>query len=108
MDEDPGNDQVVVEAGDTPTPGFVAGTVEEHADGETAIDARLDDLAEGVDTGLLDAIEQELADVERALARLDDGTYGSCEVCGNVLDDAELSRVPAARYCRDHLPLAHA
>jgi len=59
-----------------------------------------------LDPSALDAIEQELADVERALAKLDDGTYGRCEVCGSTIDEAELARSPAARFCADHLPLS--
>jgi RNA polymerase-binding transcription factor DksA len=58
-----------------------------------------------VDVAVLDAIEQELADVERALALLDDGTYGQCETCGQTVDDAVLARAPATRFCPDHLPL---
>jgi len=58
-----------------------------------------------LDLAVLDEIEQELADVERALAMLDAGTYGRCEVCGNGLDDSQLERSPAARFCPDHLPL---
>ncbi len=62
------------------------------------------DMAD-IDTGLIDRIEAELADVERALARLDEGTYGRCEVCDTPLGDAELEAAPAARFCRAHLPL---
>ena len=62
--------------------------------------------AELVDAGLVDRIEAELADVERALARLDEGTYGRCEVCDAPLGDAALEASPATRFCRAHLPLA--
>jgi DnaK suppressor protein len=58
-----------------------------------------------IDLELLDAIEQELADVELALERLGDGTYGRCETCGQVLGEDELEQAPAGRYCRAHLPL---
>ena len=34
------------------------------------------------DLDVLGAIELELADVSRALERLDEGTYGTCEACG--------------------------
>jgi DnaK suppressor protein len=47
-------------------------------------------------------VEQELADVEHALARLDAGTYGTCEVCGSLLGDEALRAAPAARSCADH------
>ena len=59
-----------------------------------------------IDGSVLDTIEQELADVERALVLLDEGTYGQCEACGATIDDAVLARAPAARFCADHLPLA--
>lgn len=58
-----------------------------------------------VDLGALDALEAEVRDVERALARLDDGTYGTCEVCGDRLPEGQLAESPAARFCRAHLPI---
>jgi RNA polymerase-binding transcription factor DksA len=58
-----------------------------------------------VDLGALDALEAEIRDVERALARLDDGTYGTCEVCGDRLAETQLAESPAARFCRAHLPI---
>jgi hypothetical protein len=59
-----------------------------------------------IDESVLDAIENDLADVERALALLDEGTYGQCEVCGRTLEDAVLAQAPATRFCPDHLPLS--
>ncbi len=58
-----------------------------------------------IDVAVLDGIERELADVELALQRLGDGTYGRCESCGQVLGEDELESVPAGRFCRAHLPL---
>ena len=52
-----------------------------------------------------DALEREVDDVERALARLAEGTYGTCEVCGTALGQAELEEHPAARLCTAHLPM---
>ncbi len=59
-----------------------------------------------IDAGLIDVLEQEVADIERALERLEDGTYGTCEACGSPLGDALLAEQPGARYCRAHLPLS--
>ncbi len=59
-----------------------------------------------VDLQSLDALEAEVRDVERALARLDDGTYGTCEVCRTPLPEAVLLEAPATRYCEAHLPFA--
>jgi hypothetical protein len=64
-----------------------------------------DSGATEIDEALLDGIERELADVELALARLGDGTYGRCESCGLVLSDEELEVAPTGRFCRAHLPL---
>jgi DnaK suppressor protein len=50
----------------------------------------------------LDRAEIELADVERALHRLDDGTYASCEVCGVAIGDDRLERSPVERRCVAH------
>jgi RNA polymerase-binding transcription factor DksA len=52
----------------------------------------------------LDRMEAELADVERALLRLDEGTYGACEVCGEPLADDRLEAEPAGRLCPAHGP----
>lgn len=54
----------------------------------------------------VDALTAEVADIERALARLDEGTYGTCEVCGGRLSDTVLDERPAARYCAAHLPMS--
>ena len=54
----------------------------------------------------MDTIEQDLADVERALALLDEGTYGQCEHCGGPIDDDVLVMAPTTRFCAEHLPLA--
>ncbi|MDP8969467.1 MAG: TraR/DksA C4-type zinc finger protein [Actinomycetota bacterium] len=43
--------------------------------------------------------EAGLAEVEAALRRLDDGTYGRCEVCGKPIADERLEAVPATRFC---------
>jgi RNA polymerase-binding transcription factor DksA len=48
----------------------------------------------------LDRIERDLADTEIALARLDAGTYWTCEVTGEPLPEALLVAVPTARV--DH------
>jgi RNA polymerase-binding protein DksA len=54
----------------------------------------------------LEAIGGQLAetlhDVEAALAKLDDGTYGQCETCGGPIGDARLEAMPTARYCITH------
>jgi RNA polymerase-binding transcription factor DksA len=48
------------------------------------------------------SIETELRDVDEALARLDAGTYGRCEVDGAPIDDERLAAQPTARRCAAH------
>jgi RNA polymerase-binding transcription factor DksA len=45
----------------------------------------------------LDAIEQDLADVETALARLEAGTYWTDEVTGQEIPDEVLAQRPTVR-----------
>lgn len=51
-------------------------------------------------------IEGELSEVDAALTRLDEGTYGRCGVCDAPIPDAELAERPAAAFCADHQPVA--
>lgn len=48
---------------------------------------------------LLARATADLADVEHAMARLDDGTYGRCEACDLPIDDDLLAATPARRLC---------
>lgn len=57
---------------------------------------------QGENRALAGQLRAELEDVERALAKLDAGTYGTCEVCGNPIAPARLEAMPAARFCIDH------
>lgn len=43
--------------------------------------------------------QKTLAEVEAALNRMDRGTYGVCESCGESIPDARLRALPWARYC---------
>lgn len=52
------------------------------------------------DLGELAALEADLDAVDAALARLDDGTYGTCEECGAPLEG--LDEDPLARRCPEH------
>jgi RNA polymerase-binding transcription factor DksA len=52
------------------------------------------------DLSILIGMEAKIADVERALERLDAGTYGICEACGQPIGEPRLEAWPAARFCR--------
>ena len=44
-------------------------------------------------------LRESLTDVEAALAKLDNGTFGVCEGCGQAIPPARLEAKPAARLC---------
>ncbi|HEX5268813.1 MAG TPA: TraR/DksA C4-type zinc finger protein [Acidimicrobiales bacterium] len=53
------------------------------------------------DLSILEQVEAELSDVEHALERLENGSYGTCEACGRPIDEARLEAQPATRFCVD-------
>lgn len=46
-------------------------------------------------------VHQTLSQVEMALERIDDGTYGVCEMCGCEIPEARLERIPWVSTCVD-------
>lgn len=57
-------------------------------------------------TAVLADAEAELAEVDRALARLADGSYGICANCGKPIAVARLEARPTATLCIDCARLA--
>lgn len=49
--------------------------------------------------GLVDSLKSQLDDVDAALARIDDGTYGTCDTCGADIGSARLEFRPASILC---------
>jgi RNA polymerase-binding transcription factor DksA len=47
-------------------------------------------------------LRESLAEVDEAIARLEAGTYGHCEVCGEAIQPARLEAMPATRFCIHH------
>ena len=50
---------------------------------------------------VLRALRSNLQDVDRALAKLDAGTYGTCERCGRPIGAERLEAIPWALLCID-------
>jgi DnaK suppressor protein len=48
---------------------------------------------------LVQAVAERIDQVEHALARLDNGTYGRCERCGNPIPKARLEAFPSVTLC---------
>lgn len=47
-------------------------------------------------------VESALAQVDAALQRVEDGTYGSCASCGAKIPDERLEARPETLYCVEH------
>ena len=45
------------------------------------------------------SITHSIEDIDRALAKLDDGTYGRCDVCGKEIGATRMEALPAASRC---------
>jgi DnaK suppressor protein len=54
-----------------------------------------------LEDGLEEGVQQTLVDVEAALARIEDGSFGICEICGKPIGAERLAAIPWARFCID-------
>ena len=63
------------------------------------------DLIEGYEgnTAILKDLEIRYNQVLAALSRIEEGTYGTCEVSGEEIEEARLNADPAASTCKAHL-----
>jgi DnaK suppressor protein len=51
--------------------------------------------------GVGSSLESRLDRVDRALAKIDEGTYGTCDVCGRPIDPRRLRVAPESTVCVD-------
>jgi len=59
-----------------------------------------------LDEGLEEGAQQTLVQIDRAIARLDEGVYGTCERCGKAIAEERLDARPWATLCIDDQRLA--
>jgi len=80
------------------------GTSSELAEADLGYDENFADSGQvtaerGEVEALSGQLSETLQDIEDALAKFDDGTYGECESCGDRIPEARLEAMPAARLC---------
>ena len=85
-------------------PGSISDELGELAEGGT--DNHLGDTASALfdrelDEGLEEGARETLIEIDAALQRIEDGSYGICEGCGNPIDPDRLSAIPWTRLCID-------
>ncbi len=78
---------------EAPVLGAAQGFGKRIGDGTTEAISRLTDIGVGR------SLETALARVERALAKLDEGTYGTCDSCGRPIAPARLQAMPDSVLC---------
>ena len=75
---------------------LVSGSADDHL-GDSASETHDREL----EYGLEDHATTVLGEIDAALRRIDDGTYGICQVCGQQIDAARLEARPWAALCID-------
>jgi len=56
----------------------------------------------GETEALVNELRSTLGEVERALQRIEEGSYGFCERCGKPIAPARLEAMPAVTTCIEH------
>jgi RNA polymerase-binding protein DksA len=54
---------------------------------------------QAADLAMRENARRMLYQIERALFRMEEGTYGTCRQCGKPIDPARLKAIPYTRYC---------
>lgn len=75
--------------------------IDESATEPDEVADRVEDYEEGREE--LSEIQKHHRDVERALVRIEEGSYGICEVGGEDIEEDRLEVNPSARTCKAHL-----
>ncbi len=70
----------------------------------------LNDFADNIEayetnSAVLKQLETQLGDVDTALAKIEAGTFGLCEVSGEEIEEGRLNANPAARTCTEHMQI---
>jgi RNA polymerase-binding transcription factor DksA len=56
----------------------------------------------GNNSAILEKLEPQLAIVEKALGKIEDGSYGKCDVCEEDIGEDRLEANPASTTCIEH------
>ncbi len=69
--------------------------------GDHLADSASETFMRELDGGLDENAEHVLAEIDAALQRIDDGTFGTCTACGRPIGEERLDAVPYATLCID-------
>lgn len=63
-----------------------------------SVDMSLRDVNQEIALRLGEHESRMVADIDQALLRIEEGTYGECARCGQPIDERRLEAMPTARY----------
>jgi DnaK suppressor protein len=63
-----------------------------------SVDMSLQDVNQELQLRLGERESQAVADIDQALLRIEEGSYGICQSCNKPIDERRLEAVPTARY----------
>lgn len=69
--------------------------------GDHLADSATETFMRQLDEGLGENAEHVLAEIDAALRRIDEGTFGTCTACGRPIAEERLEAVPYATLCID-------
>jgi len=76
-----------------------AAAIELSDDGvKDTVDMSLMDVNKEMALRLGERESQMIADIDQALLRIEEGSYGQCARCGKLIDERRLEALPTARY----------
>lgn len=52
---------------------------------------------------MVKTLSKRLSDVQNAISKIENGTYGICEISGQEIEEDRLEANPAARTCKAHI-----
>ena len=61
-------------------------------------DQSVKDVSQEIEYRLSERASQSIADIDQALLRIEEGSYGVCARCGKDIPERRLDAVPTARY----------
>jgi DnaK suppressor protein len=64
-------------------------------------DQSVKDVSQEIEYRLSERASQVVADIDQALLRMDEGSYGVCARCGKEIPERRLDALPTARYDAD-------
>ena len=78
----------------------ISGGIEVDTADENEVADKFEEIEDN--NGVISQLDKQLKEVDAALNRIDNGTYGTCEICGKPIEKERLEASPSARISIKH------